>query len=582
MAIRVKHAVSGKTSGDIAFQTGKGQRRERDLRVAQQQAAEQRRLQAAAESQDKSLAARATEFEAGREDAEVERLDRLSEQERAREFTAERDVYSRAGRVEDLEFGRESTSIAGREAEERRAREFALAAKHKADGDERQYTVEQQRKKDAINSSRVKIDEGVANGTYTEFQAEQFHQELDKQELGLSKMWGPKKITPLDELKANTFTADNGTLMYYNLKTGKVEVFDGQITPLEKLEATEKEKTQQYDWDTAEKATAAEDALNRTKNIIDMANQLGITIPDAIERYDLINPKSPAQVISDKTGRPIEQVKADIAAAQQRGQQGSQPQGSPQPTGQPQQAERRLKLLEELPAEDQEAVLNKFRKAEAKRQKPRKGFSIYGGPAQGTKSNFVPMSEQQFIDLYNSDENFANDFKTELREGVAPATLKEATVSDKKAMYENYKTTVEPGEKLESKFRFEQLIEDDPEAIAFYFNLKKKVTEGASKVPLDDSIRPDGTAKDIGFLGELQLPDGKVATEYSISSSDVKVDGKEIDFPTLVPTLTQEEIDVMVNDVIPNNGKIPESIVRKAIAHARKRIKAGQSPFFSK
>jgi hypothetical protein len=241
MAIKKKFNVSGKLSGDIAFQTGQGQRRERDLRVAQDEAREVRRLRLAENARQEALELRKSETAQARED-------RIAEAQAGREFTLERDVFARAGRVDDLEFSRESTTIAGRELAERQAREFALAAKHKQDGDERQYTVEQQRKKEAINSSRVKIDEGVANGTYTEFQAEQFHQELDKQELGLSKMWGPKQITPQDELRQRTFTADNGTLMYID-GTGKVQAYPGQLTPQEKLEAAEAKETQEYDWE---------------------------------------------------------------------------------------------------------------------------------------------------------------------------------------------------------------------------------------------------------------------------------------------------------------------------------------------
>jgi hypothetical protein len=47
-----------------------------------------------------------------------------------------------------------------------------------------------------------------------------------------------------------------------------------------------------------------------------------------------------------------------------------------------------------------------------------------------------------------------------------------------------------------------------------------------------------------------------------------------------VPTLTQKEIDLMVNDIIPNNKPIPETIMHKAIAHAKERIKQGKSVFF--
>ena len=97
----------------------------------------------------------------------------------------------------------------------------------------------------------------------------------------------------------------------------------------------------------------------------------------------------------------------------------------------------------------------------------------------------------------------------------------------------------------------------------------------------DYGNRPDGTIKDVGFLGELKLPNGGVATEYSVQSDAVKQGGKRIDFPTLVPTLTKEEVHLMTNDIIPNNKPIPESIMQKAIAHAKKRISEDKPVFYS-
>ena len=297
MGIRVKHAVSGELAGDIAFQTGRGQRAERDLRVAQQQAAETRRLRLAETARRESLELRKSETAQAR-------LDRIAESEREREFTLERDIYQQAGRVSDLEFGRETGSLAAQAAEERRAREFALAAKHQADGDERQYTLEQQRKKDAINSSRAKIAEGVADGTYTEFQAEQFHQELDKQELGISKMWGPKQITPQDELKQRTFTADNGTLMYIDGK-GTVQTYPGQLTPQEKLEATEKEKTQEYEWEQDRKKAAFDAQSTKADMMATLMDKNGLSYEEAATTVD----KMFAPPISPEDKQIVDQLK---------------------------------------------------------------------------------------------------------------------------------------------------------------------------------------------------------------------------------------------------------------------------------
>jgi hypothetical protein len=87
----------------------------------------------------------------------------------------------------------------------------------------------------------------------------------------------------------------------------------------------------------------------------------------------------------------------------------------------------------------------------------------------------------------------------------------------------------------------------------------------------DDSIRNDGTKKGNGFLGVLTRPDGKVSTEISVG---VNIGGKEMEIPTLVPTLTKAEVSYLLS------GKDPtKAIVQKAVDHAEKRIKAGKSPF---
>jgi hypothetical protein len=93
---------------------------------------------------------------------------------------------------------------------------------------------------------------------------------------------------------------------------------------------------------------------------------------------------------------------------------------------------------------------------------------------------------------------------------------------------------------------------------------------------IDYGNRPDGTPKGAGFFGELPLKGGKgIATEYSMSNSDVQVNGKSVDFPSLVPTLSKEQLDLMVNDIIPNHKKIPKDIAMKATDFARHRLEQG-------
>lgn len=88
--------------------------------------------------------------------------------------------------------------------------------------------------------------------------------------------------------------------------------------------------------------------------------------------------------------------------------------------------------------------------------------------------------------------------------------------------------------------------------------------------------RNDGTDKGSGWLGELQLPNGGVATEYTVG---VNIGGKEVDIPTLVPTLTDQEVKLMVEDIIPNKKQVPDTIMKKATDFAKSNLKSGKSLF---
>lgn len=61
-------------------------------------------------------------------------------------------------------------------------------------------------------------------------------------------------------------------------------------------------------------------------------------------------------------------------------------------------------------------------------------------------------------------------------------------------------------------------------------------------------------------------------TEYSIG---VELDGKQVDIPTLVPTLSKKEINTILQ-----TGKVTRTIEDKAVAHAIERMRQGKSPFF--
>ncbi len=99
-------------------------------------------------------------------------------------------------------------------------------------------------------------------------------------------------------------------------------------------------------------------------------------------------------------------------------------------------------------------------------------------------------------------------------------------------------------------------------------------------IPNENDLRSDGTPKGNGWLGVLPItyPDGKTgaATEYTVG---VSIGGKNVDIPTLVPTLSKEEVNLMVTDIIPNHKKVPDQILQKAIAFAKSRLAEGKSVF---
>lgn len=88
--------------------------------------------------------------------------------------------------------------------------------------------------------------------------------------------------------------------------------------------------------------------------------------------------------------------------------------------------------------------------------------------------------------------------------------------------------------------------------------------------------RADGTPKGRGFLGVLKRPDGGVATEYSIG---VGINGKEVEIPTLVPTLTRTEVMQVLS--LPDGAPPSKAIRMKAEAFAEYRMSKGL-PVFAK
>lgn len=86
-------------------------------------------------------------------------------------------------------------------------------------------------------------------------------------------------------------------------------------------------------------------------------------------------------------------------------------------------------------------------------------------------------------------------------------------------------------------------------------------------------LRNDGTPKEKGFLGPIKTKDGRIMTELSIG---VNMGDGETEIPTLVPTLSPEQIKSLSEGKSPN-----DEIVKIAVEHAQKRIKEGKSPFWN-
>jgi hypothetical protein len=83
--------------------------------------------------------------------------------------------------------------------------------------------------------------------------------------------------------------------------------------------------------------------------------------------------------------------------------------------------------------------------------------------------------------------------------------------------------------------------------------------------------RRDGTPKGDGYFGPLPGRNGSVSTEITVG---VEFDGKQMDIPTMVPTLSRKELDHLLK-----GGRPTDQIVNKAVDFARQRMKSGLSPF---
>lgn len=96
--------------------------------------------------------------------------------------------------------------------------------------------------------------------------------------------------------------------------------------------------------------------------------------------------------------------------------------------------------------------------------------------------------------------------------------------------------------------------------------------------PHNYGFRQDGAYKGRGFLGEQITDRGTPATEYTIG---VKIDGKEMDIPTMIPTLSEDELKYVLSEGDLTNKDIPIAtrIIEKAVNFAKDRLANGLGVF---
>jgi hypothetical protein len=107
-----------------------------------------------------------------------------------------------------------------------------------------------------------------------------------------------------------------------------------------------------------------------------------------------------------------------------------------------------------------------------------------------------------------------------------------------------------------------------------------RVYKAEGGVARADMLRSDGSVKSPrGFLGPVEnTVQGGTMTEVSIGT---EINGKKMEIPTMVPTLTEDEVKTLSSMKLEGNAKnIPESIIIKAKEHARMRLEQGKSPFY--
>lgn len=108
-------------------------------------------------------------------------------------------------------------------------------------------------------------------------------------------------------------------------------------------------------------------------------------------------------------------------------------------------------------------------------------------------------------------------------------------------------------------------------------DVRQKQADSA-KLINSGEFRSGGEKKGSGYFGELPMKSGGKLSEVSIG---VLIDGKETEIPSVVPTLSRQELDWMVEGNSPahksnRDNPIARSIMMKAKKHAVQRMNSGK------
>lgn len=201
---------------------------------------------------------------------------------------------------------------------------------------------------------------------------------------------------------------------------------------------------------------------------------------------------------------------------------------------------------------------------------------VAGGAAGGFEEDFVPMSDERAAALSREAEQATLD---EIKKMIAPSEKPKkakSAMSDKRAAELLAKADAATNELL-AKIGGPVTM---TKAAATAARRKVSPTQARVQEPVIPNymIREDGTIKGQGYFGPIQHASGAGSTELSIGygepTSRAYTHRSDRLYPSLVPTLTREEIGAVVG-----GDEFPESVYQKARAYGEQRLAQGRSPF---